>query len=70
MIASVLENDELLGHFELIAGPEKIAWLFLSFASLITVAVLLDLNKESEGGFDPGYALDLFFKVVSGSPAA
>jgi AcrR family transcriptional regulator len=49
----------------LFAGePEQIAWLFLSFAYLIAYAVLLDLDKESVGGFKPEYALELFFGAL------
>lgn len=48
------------------ADPEQIAWLFLSFAYLIAYAVLLDLDKESVGGFNPEYALELFFGAIAG----
>lgn len=65
IIASVLEGDQEKGRYELITDPEKVAWLFLAFASLVTMVILLDMDRNSASGFDPEYALDTFFRVAS-----
>lgn len=63
-IAMLLEGDMKTGAVQLVADAEKTSWLFLSFASLLAYAVLLELDRKSGGGFDPGYALDVFFRVM------
>jgi len=63
-ITSVLNEDLSRGRLRIAADPEEIAWLSLSFASLIAYAVLLDLDRESVGGFDPEYALGLFIDAM------
>jgi len=63
-IAMLIENDVRDGRLKLAADADKTAWLFLSLAALLTYAVLLDLDRKSVGGFDPDFALDVFFDVM------
>jgi AcrR family transcriptional regulator len=67
-ITKFFSEDLDQGNLLFDADPEQIAWLFLSFAYLIAYAVLLDLDKESVGGFSPDYALELLFGAL-GKPA-
>jgi AcrR family transcriptional regulator len=60
----VFEEDIKQGKLKLAAEPDEIAWLFLSFAYLIAYAVLLDLDKDAVGGFEPEFALELFFGAM------
>ena len=64
VIAAQLNEDVISWRLKLRAKPDDIAWLFLSVASLIAFAVLLDLDRDSQGGFDPDYALDRFIKAM------
>jgi TetR/AcrR family fatty acid metabolism transcriptional regulator len=63
-IGLMIEADVEGGRLRLVADPEKTALLFLSFAALLAYAVLLELDRKSGGGFDPAYALDMFFDVM------
>jgi AcrR family transcriptional regulator len=63
-ITNIFSEDAEQGKLLFGADPEQIAWLFLSFAYLIAYAVLLDLDKESVGGFSPDYALELLFGAL------
>jgi AcrR family transcriptional regulator len=63
-ITKFFSEDAEQGKLLFAGDPEQIAWLFLSFAYLIAYAVLLDLDKESVGGFKPEYALELFFGAL------
>lgn len=67
-MTSFFRKDVERGRVELVADPGEVAWLFLSLAFLIAYAVLLDLDRESVGGFDPEYALEHFFGAM-GEPA-
>jgi AcrR family transcriptional regulator len=66
-LGAVLSADMRKGRLHLSGDPDEFARLFLSFASLVAYAVLLDLDRPGVGGFDPDYALDLFFSAMSGS---
>lgn len=63
-MTTVFRNDLQQGKVKLAADPDKVAWLFLSLAFLIAYAVLLDLDRESIGGFEPEYALEHFFNAM------
>lgn len=63
-MTTVFSKDLQQGKVTLAAEPDKVAWLFLSLAFLIAYAVLLDLDRDSVGGFDPEYALEHFFKAM------
>jgi TetR/AcrR family transcriptional regulator, fatty acid metabolism regulator protein len=63
-MTSVFKKDVQQGKVKLEADPDKVAWLFLSLAFLIAYAVLLDLDRESIGGFEPEYALEHFFEAM------
>lgn len=63
-VSVLMENDVRDGRLELVTEPYKTSLLFLSFAAILAYAVMLDLDKKSAGGFDAGYALDLFFDVM------
>ena len=63
-ITKLFSEDVERGKLLFAGDPEQIAWLFLSFAYLIAYAVLLDLDRESVGGFNPEYALELFFGAI------
>ncbi len=67
-ITKFFSEDVEQGKLLFAGDPEQVAWLFLSFAYLIAYAVLLDLDRESVGGFNPEYALELFFGAL-GEPA-
>lgn len=63
-ISLLMAGDVAEGRLKLVTGPDKTALLFLSFAAILAYSVLLDLDRKSTGGFDPGFALDLFFEVM------
>ncbi|HEY5527629.1 MAG TPA: TetR/AcrR family transcriptional regulator [Candidatus Anoxymicrobiaceae bacterium] len=63
-ISLLMKGDVTEGRLKLVTGPEKTALLLLSFAAILAYSVLLDLDRKSAGGFDPGFALDLFFEVM------
>lgn len=63
-VAAQLKEDAQKGRLRLATEPEDIAWMFLSFASLVAYAVLLDLDRDSHGGFDPEYALGRFIDAM------
>ncbi|MHB8895352.1 MAG: TetR/AcrR family transcriptional regulator [Candidatus Geothermincolia bacterium] len=63
-VSVLMENDVRDGRLDLVTAPDKTSLLFLSFAAILAYAVMLDLDKKSGGGFDAGYALDLFFDVM------
>ena len=63
-MTTVFRNDVQEGKIKLVADPDEIAWLFLSLAFLIAYAVLLDLDSESVGGFEPEYTLECFFDAM------
>jgi AcrR family transcriptional regulator len=63
-ISLLMKGDVTEGRLKLVTGPDKTALLLLSFAAILAYSVLLDLDRKSAGGFDPGFALDLFFVVM------
>lgn len=63
-IAMLIDNDVREGRLKLVADADKTAWLFLSLAALLTYSVLLDLDRKTVAGFDPSFALDVFFDVM------
>ncbi len=63
-MTTVFSKDVQQGKVKLAADPDKVAWLFLSLAFLIAYAVLLDLDREAIGGFEPEYALEHFFTAM------
>ncbi len=63
-MTTVFGNDVRDGKIKLVAHPDEVAWLFLSLAFLIAYAVLLDLDSESVGGFEPEYTLECFFGAM------
>lgn len=63
-MTTVFRNDVRDGKMKLVADPDEVAWLFLSLAFLIAYAVLLDLDSESVGGFEPEYTLECFFDAM------
>lgn len=63
-ISLLMKGDVTEGRLKLVTGPDKTALLLLSFAAILAYSVLLDLDRKSAGGFDPGFALDLFFEVM------
>lgn len=63
-LGAVLNADMRKGRLHLSGDPNELARLFLSFASLVAYAVLLDLDRPGVGGFNPDYALDLFFSAM------
>ncbi|MBU1669881.1 MAG: TetR/AcrR family transcriptional regulator [Actinobacteria bacterium] len=64
MLAQVIERDVSEGTVRLVTDPETAGLLFVSFTAMIAYAVLLDLDRRSVAGFDPDYALDLFFDLI------
>jgi AcrR family transcriptional regulator len=63
-IAWLIDTDVREGRLKLVADADKTSWLFLSLAALLTYSVLLDLDRKSVAGFDPNFALDVFFDVM------
>ena len=63
-MTTVFRNDVQAGKMKLVADPDEVAWLFLSLAFLIAYAVLLDLDSEAVGGFEPEYTLECFFDAM------
>lgn len=66
-IALLIDEDARSGSIRLVGGPENTARLFLSFASLLAYAVILELDSSSGGGFEPSYAMRAFFEVMKES---
>lgn len=66
LIGSMFKDDIDSGRINLAADPDEVAWLFLSFSSLLAYSVLLGLDSMQVGRFNPEYALDLFFRVMQG----
>ncbi len=62
--SALMESDVGGTGPDLVAGPYATALLLMSFAAILAYAVMLDLDRMEEGGFDPGYALALFFEVM------
>lgn len=62
--SALMESDVTGSGTEPLAGPYTTALLLMSFAAILAYAVMLDLDRMEEGGFDPGYALALFFEVM------
>lgn len=63
-VSVLMENDVSDERLDLVAEPYTTSLLLLSFAAILAYAVMLDLDRKSMGGFDPVYALDLFFDVM------
>lgn len=61
---TIFERDVASGKLRMASGPEEVAWLFLSLAFLIAYAVLLDLDRDFSGAFDPEFALECFFNAM------
>ena len=66
LVGSLFKSDIDSGRVKLAADPDEVAWIFLSFSSLLAYAVLLGLDSRQVGRFNPEYALDLFFRVIRG----
>lgn len=65
-VSALMESDVSESRLDLAAEPYATALLLMSFAAMLAYAVMLDLDRKDMGGFDPGYALDLFFDVMRG----